>query len=137
MAFLNPDAATAVSHTTATIVIVVALLIGIPLLFATLYSVIRLCRNHRQKRTMVDMCEPNRTVHMGVRVKNSSIFITGDYDPNHVLALQRPANVHVRREERFQRAPEEEGPPPYFHEDTPNHMETERLLRDPVRLYSK
>ena len=73
MVSLNPEAAGAVSHTVPATAIIVALIIGIPILAFTLFAIGRLCRGRSQKKKAAGMNDAIRVSPRGVAVRDSGI----------------------------------------------------------------
>jgi len=73
MVSLNPEAAGAVSHSATATAIIIALIIGIPILACTMFALSRLYGDRAQKRKRAAMNEAIRASRIGVPVRNSGI----------------------------------------------------------------
>lgn len=73
MVSLNPEAAGAVSHTVTATAIIIALILGIPILGCSLFAIYRLYRD-RAKKTKSGLNEANRASQIDLPVRNSGKF---------------------------------------------------------------
>lgn len=76
MVSLNPEAADAVSHTVTATAIIIAIIIGIPILAFSLFAISRLYRDRAQSKRMAGMNEASRASQIGLPVRNSGSFVT-------------------------------------------------------------
>ena len=81
MVSLNPEAADAVSHTVTATAIIIALIIGIPILACSLFTIIRLCRGRAQNKKRPDMNKASRASRIDLPIRNSGIFFVKGCPP--------------------------------------------------------